>query len=277
MISIFEHAKTIHLFVQADYKTVMLPVTLLSYFAAPHTSPIHLARSVVWTFMQLLYFCIANQVFDPEEDSLNKPWRPIPAGRISVRGANILRAAVLPVCIALSWYWGVMPQCIAGTLLGSAYNDFNFGAHWAPRHASVAVMYAVLHSGAAHVACDSCSDELNVNNLFRHTVSALVILTTIQAADFRDAEGDAARGRSTIPLCWPSLARPSMPMLMLVWSVVVCMLSSAQGTFWHAIFTLLGLAIGLRFQYLTTPKHDRRSYLWYNVRAELSTDVLVGS
>ena len=127
---------------------------MLSYFAAPHTSPSYFVRSIFWTFTQLLYFCIANQVFDPEEDAVNKPWRPIPAGRISVRGANILRAVVLPVCVALSWRWDVLPQCITMIILGSAYNDFNLGAHWAPRHASVAVMYGALNSGAAHVACD---------------------------------------------------------------------------------------------------------------------------
>ncbi|VDB92140.1 unnamed protein product [Peniophora sp. CBMAI 1063] len=264
MVSFIEHAKTIHLFVQADYKTVMLPVTLLSYFAAPHTTPVYFARSIAWTFLQLLYFCIANQVFDPEEDALNKPWRPIPAGRITVRSANILRAAILPVCVALSWYWGVLPQCLVMILLGSAYNDFNIGAHWAPRHASVAVMYGALNSGAAHVACDVCYNGIEVINILRHTLNALVILTTIQAADFRDAEGDAARGRSTIPLRWPSLARPSMPVLLFIWSAVVCALSSAQGIV-RTIFAIMGLATGLRFQYMTTPKQDRRSYLWYDI------------
>lgn len=182
MHSIFEHAKTIHLFVQADYKTVMLPVarilfsllsfsdsylnsrfqTFLSYFAAPHTSPNYFALSVAWAFLQLLYFCIANQVFAPEEDALNKPWRPIPAGRISIRAANILRAVVLPICIALSWNWGVLPQCIVLVALGSIYNDFNFGAHWAPRQASIAVMYGTLNSGAARVACDSKPSSLDI-------------------------------------------------------------------------------------------------------------------
>ncbi|KZV62337.1 hypothetical protein PENSPDRAFT_758779 [Peniophora sp. CONT] len=264
MTSIFRHAKTIHLFVQADYKTVILPVTLISYFATPHTSPLHFSRSIIWAFIQLLYFCIANQVFDPEEDALNKPWRPIPAGRISVRGANILRAVILPVCIALSWNWGVLPQCFVLVALGSVYNDFNLGAHWAPRHASVAIMYGALNSGAAHVACDICPHGLDTVNLFRHTLNALVILTTIQAADFRDAEGDAARGRSTIPLRWPSLARLSMPALMIVWSAVVCAVSSAQLVV-EATLLLMGLATGMRFQYLTTPKQDRRSYLWYDL------------
>ena len=96
-------------------------------------------------------------------------------------------------------------------------------------------------------------------------LNAIVILTTIQAADFRDTEGDAARGRSTLPLRWPSLARLSMPILLLLWSTVVCALSSAQVII-RATFALLGLATGLRFQYMVTPKQDGRSYLWYAVR-----------
>ncbi|KZV62338.1 hypothetical protein PENSPDRAFT_618041 [Peniophora sp. CONT] len=264
MASMLQHLKIIHLFVQADYKTVMLPVTLLSYFAAPHTTPLYFSRGVCWTFLQILYFCIANQVFDPEEDALNKPWRPIPAGRISVRGANILRAVILPVSTVYSWYCGTLPQCFAMTILGSAYNDFNLGAHWAPRHASVALMYGALNSGAAHAACNVCVDGLDTIDIFRHTLNALLILTTIQAADFRDAEGDAARGRSTIPLRWPSFARPSMLAFLLFWSATVCMLSGAHSVV-RALLVLMGLATGWRFVYMTTPKQDRRSYLCYDL------------
>ena len=112
-------------------------------------------RCLAWAFINLLYFCIANQVFDPEEDALNKPWRPIPAGRISVRGANIFRALILPICLWSSWSWGVLPQCLVLVVLGSAYNDLNIGAHWASRHVSVAIMYGALNYGAARVACDS--------------------------------------------------------------------------------------------------------------------------
>lgn len=120
-----------------------------------YTSPAYFARSIAWTFINLLYFCISNQVFDPEEDKLNKPWRPIPSGRISVRSANILRFSLLPICLWTSWSLGVLPQTILFTLLGSAYNDLNIGKHWLPRQASVALMYGTLNSGAALAACDS--------------------------------------------------------------------------------------------------------------------------
>lgn len=103
--------------------------------------------------------------------------------------------------------------------------------------------------------------------LLRHILNSLVILTTIQAADFRDADGDAARGRSTIPLVWPTFSRQSMPALLVLWSLAVCAVSTfGTQTAVQVAFALAGLGTGLRFQLLTTPKHDRLSYLWYDVR-----------
>ncbi|KAF8322096.1 hypothetical protein DL93DRAFT_2050956 [Clavulina sp. PMI_390] len=269
--TVFEGLKTIHLFVREDYKTVMLPVAFLSYFATPHTTPSYYARSLLWTFLNLLYFCICNQLFDPAEDMLNKPYRPIPAGRISVDGANRLRWAVLPLCLGISWHWGVLPQCLVMLVLGSWYNQGNLGKHWVGRQGSVAIMYGALNSGAAVVACDTCGDALSTTYFLRHVLNSLMILTTIQAADFRDASGDAERGRLTLPILFPQLSRELMPALLVVWSVIVCIASTLVRTQLQAPllvqggFALAGLMTGMRFQLLKKPEQDRASYLWYDI------------
>jgi len=264
MAAVLDHLKILHLFIKTDIKTVMVPVTMFAYFSVPHTTGLHFARGIFWTWFNLLYFCISNQVFDPEEDRQNKPWRPIPAGLISVRGANWLRFAVLPLCMGLSWWWGALAQCLTIAVLGSAYNDWNMGAHWAPRHIFVAAMYAAFNSGAARVASDSIGGGFDQRALLAHALNALVILTTIQAADFRDEAGDRDRGRATIPLLWPVVARGSMWVLLLVWSIVVSMNSTVDR--WIAsAFTLFGLVTGLRFQFLRRSKEDRLSYLWYDI------------
>ena len=70
------------------------------------TSSERLASAFFWIWLNLLQFDLANQCLDPSEDAANKPWRPIPSGRITVSRARALRWAVVPPCIALSHYHG---------------------------------------------------------------------------------------------------------------------------------------------------------------------------
>lgn len=60
----------------------------------------------VW--MDLLVFDISNQR-QPEsvvEDAANKPWRPLPSGRITPDGARRLLLIAIPACIAKSLILG---------------------------------------------------------------------------------------------------------------------------------------------------------------------------
>ncbi|KAF8314277.1 hypothetical protein DL93DRAFT_2080370 [Clavulina sp. PMI_390] len=241
---------------------------ILSYFAAPHTSTLHILRALLWIFLNILYFCICNQLFDPEEDKINKPYRPIPSGKISITNANHLRWCILPLCLGLSWLWDVVPQCIVLLLLGSWYNQGNLGKHWFGRQGSVAIMYGAFNSGAATVAADTSIDALEPGYHLRHALNMIIIFTTIQAADFRDTLGDAERGRVTLPILFPQLSRYFMPVLLIIWSVIICTMSKLIGAapmFAKGMFILCGMLTGMRFPLLTTPKQDRASYLWYDV------------
>ncbi|KAF8314210.1 hypothetical protein DL93DRAFT_2058333 [Clavulina sp. PMI_390] len=267
MISfLLEWILILHLFIREDYKTVMLPVSILSYFATPHTDALHFARALLWMFLNLLYFCICNQLFDPEEDRINKPFRPIPSGKISIPGANRLRWCVLPLCLGSSALWGVLPQCIILLALGSWYNQGNLGKHWFGRQGSVAIMYGAFNSGAAIVAFPI--DPLDPQYLLRHALNTIIIFTTIQAADFRDTLGDAERGRVTLPILFPQLSRFLMPFILLAWSILICSISELTGTAFmlaQGVFVLSGLLTGMRFPLMQSPKEDRASYLWYDV------------
>jgi len=77
--------------------------------------------------MVLLQFNLINQTVLPEEDAENKPWRPIPSGRISLRNAIILRWISIPLCALISSYFGtaVLISCIMFTFWASVYNFFD--------------------------------------------------------------------------------------------------------------------------------------------------------
>src|ERR1700734_2784258 len=114
------HLKTLFLFTKSDIKTTVIPVvgyiciflthpaadgypqSVFAAAAAPLASFDRLPHVIFWVWLHLLQFDVSNQYLDPTEDTLNKPFRPIPSGRVTLRQAQILRWALVPICMALS-------------------------------------------------------------------------------------------------------------------------------------------------------------------------------
>ena len=95
--------------------------------------------------------------------------------------------------------------------------------------------------------------------------SAGIFATTIQAQDFKDTVGDKMIGRKTLPIVYPSIARPTLMLMLAAWSIGLSLLwkLSAQSALW---FNLLGMAVGGRYISTTNMKADQRSFYLYNVR-----------
>jgi 4-hydroxybenzoate polyprenyltransferase len=101
--------------------------TIFALGTAPvcRSSPVeNTLKAVFWLWSVLLQFNLINQTVLPEEDAENKPWRPIPAGRITLRNAIILRWISIPLCAMLSSYFGTatLVSCILFTFFASLYN-----------------------------------------------------------------------------------------------------------------------------------------------------------
>lgn len=109
-------------------------------------------------------------------------------------------------------------------------------------------------------------NELSSNQLAAVIGSALMILSTVHAQDFRDVEGDAAQGRQTFPILSPSLSRISMPFSLLFSSGALVFLSESNIVV-RVVLLLCAVATSVRFMLLRTQKEDARSYLYYNVRS----------
>ncbi|KAJ4469741.1 UbiA prenyltransferase family [Lentinula edodes] len=255
---------TLQLFNQSDMKTIVFPVTVFSQALASHHTVSRFFLVVFWIWMHLLYFTVTNQTFgtSPEEDAVNKPTRPIPAKRISVGSAIILGWVLAPVDLALSLYAGAVPSGMAICVLTSIYCSGGGHSHWLSKNGCCAGFYALFEYGATQIA-DS-SEKLNRNQLGAIIGSALIIFTTIHAQDFRDDEGDALLGRRTFTLSFPVFSRITMPILLSVWSIALCLISEAN-QFLMLVLVALGAVTGIRFLTLKSAKDDRLSYLYYNI------------
>ena len=96
-------------------------------------------------------------------------------------------------------------------------------------------------------------------------LSGALIFTTIQAQDFPDVAGDRERGRVTLPIYAPELARRGTLAALVLWSGFLAWFWGT-GPVCAAAFVALGAAVGVRFYALRGPAADRTSYVLYNVR-----------
>ena len=126
--------------------------TLFAFLVSPSTTPDRMLLSMLWTWLHLLQFCVSNQSLDPDEDSSNKPWRPIPSGLISVDAARHLRWMLLPLCLSVSVRLEAYWQGISLALAFLAHNEFGLHSHLFMRNICNAWGYASFNAGAFAIA-----------------------------------------------------------------------------------------------------------------------------
>lgn len=184
-----------------------------------------LPQIVLWIWLNLLVLCLANQRLPDSitEDAANKPWRPLPSRRMTaVQARRVLIGAIL-VTYSASWlHLGGVHETLALFILNWIYNDLEAAnEHWAVRNLLNALGITCIGAGAARVGCAPGYD-LSTDSWQWWLVVSLVLLTTIQAQDLYDQEGDAKRGRSTIPLILgDAVARWTVAVSVMCWTVAV--------------------------------------------------------
>ena len=154
------------------------------------------------------------------EDAINKPWRPIPAGRITSDQSRRLLLAVIPSTLAIGWSFGVVAETAALIILSCMYNDLR-GAdeHFILRNLFNTAGYTSFGIGALHIMCGS-DVALNSTAYIWIAIIGAIIFSTISVQDLRDQEGDKASGRDSAPLVLGDLfTRWMVALLVLFWSV----------------------------------------------------------
>ena len=211
------HMYSLWLFTVSDLKTIVIPKTAFGVFtilsgsvltkkSSPPTwltSVRCLPLIVLWIWLNLLPLTMNNQhrQGDVEEDKKNKPWRPIPAGRLSVEEARTFMLAGYLVAVLGSVYLGGLVECLALVTQGWIYNTLGAANEsYLARNVLNATGYMTFAAGAAKVACIHSGTTIQGGSYTWFVLLGFVIATTIQFQDLYDQEGDRARGRRTIPL-----------------------------------------------------------------------------
>ncbi|PYH42552.1 UbiA family prenyltransferase [Aspergillus saccharolyticus JOP 1030-1] len=277
-----------------DFKTIVVPSTIFGLFNSlattaytlEDTTPItfvllfqRLCSILLWVLLVFIPFSINNQRTPSAiaEDTVNKPWRPMPQKRISPPQARLLMCffALLVQLHGLFYHRVGHRQSTFLLALDIWYNTLG-GADKSPvvRNAINAGGYVCFLSGALEVALGQ-QLPLLVHNPLRRTalespldqwllMIAGVVFSTVHLQDLYDQQGDQVRGRRTLPLViGDAPARWTVALAMLCWGI-------ACPAYWRLRSELfapsLGLAYLVAWRVLTvrTEADDRTTFLLWN-------------
>jgi 4-hydroxybenzoate polyprenyltransferase len=148
-----------------------------------------------------------NQIYDLEIDRINKPRRPLPSGRLSMRGAWAFTLMTYAIALVLAWlvapagrrecFWIV----VAATAITVLYSVPPFRTKrlgiWA--NVTIAIPRGVLLKVAGWSAVKTIA---GVEPWFIGTIFGLFLLGASTTKDFADMEGDARGGCRTLPIVY---------------------------------------------------------------------------
>ena len=225
---------TLWLFTFSDLKTVIYPqlafglCNALSGLLTTNPNPTvlgilaRLPQVLAWIWLNLLLEVVDNQRLPQSvlEDAINKPWRPLPAQRVTADGARRLLLLSVPVVLVVSFCLGSIKSSVALMIASWLYNDLGGSdENYIIRNLLNACGLTFIGAGATTIAAGGY--ELNERGYGWLGVLACTIFSTIQTQDLADIEGDAARGRKTLPLVHGQrIARWSIFLSVTAWSLV---------------------------------------------------------
>ncbi|KAF5376583.1 hypothetical protein D9757_009585 [Collybiopsis confluens] len=265
LTSVNYHLKTLFLFTRSDYKTIFFPVLIFSFATSPKIQAGSVLRTVIWIWVHLLQANVSNQTFSGHEDLINKPWRPLPSGRITPNQARALRWCLMILCLCVSAAYGpmVLFASAALTIVEIVHDDVGFSGGTILKNLCNVGGYSTFELGAA---CSLNDGRLTDTAVIALICSCLIIFTTISAQDFADVEGDKLSGRRTLPIVAPDGSRYYILSVLLMWSYILIHMWGV-GPRSGGIFVGMGAYIGSRYFRFREARDDRFSYLLYNASA----------
>ncbi|KAH9958196.1 UbiA prenyltransferase family-domain-containing protein [Russula dissimulans] len=258
------HLYTAMLFTWTDYKTIFFPITVFACATAPVQSFSSLFHCCAWVWFHQLLCNVSNQARSRDEDKVNRPWRPLPSGRITEPQAVALRWSTVVFCMFLS---SIYDQDLVLTTMGLVattftYDELGAAGNVVGKALCTAAGYVAFEVGATTIiGANHTMDFVSVTAV---TISGILIFTAIQAQDFPDVEGDKAVGRMTFPIYAPELSRLLTLLATVAWSVFLSWFWGV-GPLSTAVFISFGIHVGLRYYCWRTLKADKKSYLLFNV------------
>jgi 4-hydroxybenzoate polyprenyltransferase len=266
------HLRTFWLFTRSDLKTVLLPQTIFGLVVAlsgpllttnSNPQPLsvlqNIPQTVLYIWLNLLNEVISNQLCPNAlaEDSINKPWRPLPSRRLTPEKAKTILLYVIPTIYVMGLFLGGAEAAVALMVFSHMHNELDGASkNWVVRNILNGCGLSCFSIGAAVVATGYGTHSLTEDTYTWVALLAAVIATTIQMQDLPDVEGDRATDRKTIVVVYgDSVTRWSVAVGVLFWSGVCCWYWDLNAA-WYLPYVGMGAVMAARVLLIRDVKGD---------------------
>ncbi|PHH61030.1 hypothetical protein CDD81_852 [Ophiocordyceps australis] len=161
------------------------------------------AMALVWVTLYLYTFNLFTQGMSQDEDSINKPDRPLPCGKVDFYGCMKRYLVALAAFVATSLlYRPIMPETLTWAFITLLHGATQLGGNWFGKNVLAISIgsWTLLSPPRKIMAAD-------MPETWPQIVAASIwagIVFNIQ--DFRDQKGDRLVARSTLPLVMGDVA-----------------------------------------------------------------------
>ncbi|KAK2013377.1 hypothetical protein LZ32DRAFT_263610 [Colletotrichum eremochloae] len=220
---------------------------------------------VAFNWYSVLIFDLANQR-GPEsvaEDHANKPWRPIPAGKVTPEQTRKSMLVAIPAVLAMNYVLDVWKEGVFILILTWLYNDLRGGDELL-RDPIIAMAYGLFNTASLKIAISGDTEAVITDEGYAWaSIISAVILTTMQVQDLKDQAGDRGRGRATVPLFFGDRAsRLSLAVFVPFWSCACVYIWRIRS--WAVLLpTLSGVLVIAGVLRTRTPKTDSRAWKFW--------------
>jgi 4-hydroxybenzoate polyprenyltransferase len=177
-----------------------------------------------------------NQIYDLEIDRVNKPKRPLPADRLTLRSAWTFTLVTYAIALVLAWFVapGGRHECFWIVLAATAITVLYSVPPWRTKrlgiwaNVTIAIPRGVLLKVAGWSAVKTV---VAVEPWFIGAIFGLFLLGASTTKDFADMEGDARGGCRTLPIIYgvrraawmisPSFVLPFLLIAVGAWSGIL--------------------------------------------------------
>ena len=275
------HINTIWLITRNDLKSIVFPESAFG-IASALSGPVlttnlrpdlltifgRIPQVLLWCWINVLIFDTANQRLPTSviEDAVNKPWRPIPAGRMTPTHGRRILLTILPLAYVATLYLGGMEETVAMMVLTWMYNDLaGADENYIIRNVINAFGFMCYSSGATLVACGFGEHTFLPSAYIWLGIIGAIVFSTLQMQDMADQEGDRARDRRTLPLVHgDGVARWTIAVPVMFWSVL-CPAYWELSLYCYALPITTGLVVAIRLLLLRSVPSDKVTWKLWNV------------
>ena len=217
--------------------------------------------------LYIYQFCLPNQIFGLKEDRLNKPFRPLPSGLVTLSGAKIRWIVSIFLYLALGSVLNILEWTILWITVSIYLNCTSANKSWLTKN--------LLPMGLGILAQLAAAWEIitPLTLLSWHWILYLAGwgALTSSTQDFRDIAGDRMESRNTLPIAFgEQTARAAMTFLwMIMAGVTHLVLFHLIDYYSHIVLAVdLGLVIyhlyiAWRISHCKTPHEDQMTYRIY--------------